>query len=160
MIDTLATDNDAVQVVLMRQQHLEIRPQPRDRQGQHHFREVLGHGDTLSYKEVDMSAMPASVVIELVDSLCSYHCPYVGKAHAHGKYGPRRRRQHQGIDLPCRVGDPIYATFSGRVRISGVQQGEDTAIWSSFATTTAWRLTTATCRNARSSPGSGSRRAR
>lgn len=30
----------------------------------------------------------------------------------------RRRRKHQGIDLPLNTGDPIYATFNGKVRIS------------------------------------------
>ena len=67
--------------------------------------------------------MPSSVLIDLIDSTATFHCPYVGKAHPHGKYGPRRRRQHQGIDLPLRTGDPIYATFSGRVRISEYNRG-------------------------------------
>ena len=75
------------------------------------------------YKEVDMSGMPKSVVIDLVDSLTSYHCPYQGSVHPRGKYGPRRRRQHQGVDLPLKMGDPVYATFCGRVRISQYNKG-------------------------------------
>lgn len=51
--------------------------------------------------------MPKSVVIDLVDSLTSYHCPYQGSVHPRGKYGPRRRRQHQGVDLPLKMGDPV-----------------------------------------------------
>ncbi len=43
-----------------------------------------------------MSEMPKSVVIDLVDSLTSYHCPYQGSVHPRGKYGPRRRRQPSG----------------------------------------------------------------
>ena len=39
-------------------------------------------------------SMPKSVVIDLVDSLTSYHCPYQVQC-THGKYGPRRRRQHR-----------------------------------------------------------------
>ena len=75
------------------------------------------------YREVDMSGMPKSVVIDLVDSLTCYHCPYQGTVHPHGKYGPRRRRQHQGVDLPLKTGDPVYATFCGRVRISQYNKG-------------------------------------
>ena len=70
-----------------------------------------------------MSEMPKSVVIDLVDSLTSYHCPYQGSVHPRGKYGPRRRRQHQGVDLPLKTGDPVYATFCGRVRISQYNRG-------------------------------------
>ena len=75
------------------------------------------------YKEVDMSSMPKSVVIDLIDSLTGYHCPYQGSVHPRGKYGPRRRRQHQGVDLPLKTGDPVYATFCGRVRISEYNKG-------------------------------------
>jgi murein DD-endopeptidase MepM/ murein hydrolase activator NlpD len=32
------------------------------------------------------------------------------------KYGPRRRGIHQGTDIDLETGDPIYATFDGRVR--------------------------------------------
>ena len=69
-----------------------------------------------------MSSMPKSVVIDLVDSVTSYHCPYQGSVHPRGKYGPRRR-QHQGVDLPLKVGDAVYATFCGRVRISEYNKG-------------------------------------
>ena len=71
-----------------------------------------------------MSEMPKSVVIDLVDSLTSYHCPLSGvRCTPRGKYGPRRRRQHQGVDLPLKTGDPVYATFCGRVRISQYNRG-------------------------------------
>lgn len=32
-------------------------------------------------------------------------------------YGPRRRRMHHGIDLKVQVGDTIYASFDGKVRV-------------------------------------------
>ncbi len=123
VIDTLPTDNDAVQVVLYGNNTWKYVRNREIAKDSTIFEKYWDTATLFPYKEVDMSAMPASVVIELVDSLCSYHCPYVGKAHAHGKYGPRRRRQHQGIDLPCKIGDPIYATFSGRVRISEYNKG-------------------------------------
>ena len=33
------------------------------------------------------------------------------------KFGPRRRRMHNGIDVKVQVGDTIYAAFDGKVRI-------------------------------------------
>jgi murein DD-endopeptidase MepM/ murein hydrolase activator NlpD len=53
-----------------------------------------------------------------VDSLDQYHCPYQAKVYHRGKFGPRRGRRHQGVDLPLKVGDPVYATFTGKVRVS------------------------------------------
>jgi hypothetical protein len=56
--------------------------------------------------------------IWLVDSLSQFHCPYKGSIRPYGKYGPRKNRRHQGVDLPLAVGTPIYATFPGKVRVS------------------------------------------
>ena len=123
VLDTLATENDAVQVILYsnnswkyilnREFDIEITI----------FYKFCETTTLFPYKEVDMSGMPKSVVIDLVDSLTSYHCPYQGSVHPRGKYGPRRRRQHQGVDLPLKMGDPVYATFCGRVRISQYNKG-------------------------------------
>ena len=29
------------------------------------------------------------------------------------KYGPRGRRNHNGVDIPLKIGEPIYAAFDG-----------------------------------------------
>ena len=63
---------------------------------------------------VELKDIPMSMVIDLVDTLKSYHYPYKGRVTS--KYGPRRRRIHQGTDIDLETGDPIYATFDGRVR--------------------------------------------
>ena len=65
------------------------------------------------YKE-ELKDLPMSMVIDLVDTLKSYHCPITGRVTS--KYGPRRRGIHQGTDIDLETGDPIYATFDGRVR--------------------------------------------
>ena len=65
--------------------------------------------------KVELNDLPISMVIDLVDSLKSYHYPVKGRVTS--KYGPRRRRIHQGTDIDLETGDPIYATFDGRVRI-------------------------------------------
>lgn len=65
--------------------------------------------------KVELKDLPISMVIDLVDSLKSYHYPSKGRVTS--KYGPRRRRVHQGTDIDLETGDPVYATFDGRVRI-------------------------------------------
>jgi murein DD-endopeptidase MepM/ murein hydrolase activator NlpD len=67
---------------------------------------------------IELSDMPAQWSIWCVDSLDQYHCPYQGEVYYRGKFGMRRGRRHQGVDLPLKKGDPIYATFTGKVRIS------------------------------------------
>ena len=123
VIDTLATANDAVQVVLYGNNTWKYIRNREIAKDSTIFEKYWDTTTLFPYKEVDMSAMPFSVVIELVDSLRSYCCPYVGKPHPHGKYGLRRNRQHQGIDIPLKTGDPVHAAFSGRVRISEYNRG-------------------------------------
>lgn len=123
VLDTLESGNDAVQVILFSNntwKYVINREVSRDNTIFEKYWDTKG---LFPYREVDMSAMPSSVVIDLLDSVTGYHCPYQGSIHPRGKYGPRRRRPHQGIDLPLKVGDPIYATFSGRVRISQYHRG-------------------------------------
>ena len=123
VIDTLATDNDAVQVILYSTNSWTDVRNRESAKDSTIFEKFWDTTTLFPYREVDMSGMPKSVVIDLVDSLTCYHCPYQGTVHPHGKYGPRRRRQHQGVDLPLKTGDPVYATFCGRVRISQYNKG-------------------------------------
>ena len=123
VIDTLATDNDAVQVILYSNNSWKYVRNREIAKDSTIFEKYWDTTTLFPYREVDMSGMPKSVVIDLVDSLTCYHCPYQGTVHPHGKYGPRRRRQHQGVDLPLKSGDPVYATFCGRVRISQYNKG-------------------------------------
>ena len=123
VLDTLATENDAVQVILYSNNSWKYVLNREVAKDSTIFEKYWDTTTLFPYKEVDMSGMPKSVVIDLVDSLTSYHCPYQGSVHPRGKYGPRRRRQHQGVDLPLKMGDPVYATFCGRVRISQYNKG-------------------------------------
>ena len=69
----------------------------------------------------DLKELPVSLVIDLVDSLKSYHYPRVGRINS--KYGPRRRGIHQGTDIGLKIGDPVYAVFDGRVRLTQYYRG-------------------------------------
>ena len=67
---------------------------------------------------IEQKDLPDQWSIWLVDSLDQYHCPFQGSIHSRGKFGVRRGRRHQGVDIPLKVGEPVYATFTGKVRMS------------------------------------------
>lgn len=123
VLDTLEAGHDAVRVVLFTNntwKYIRNREVAKDSTI---FQKYWDTTSLFPYREVGMAGIPQAVVIDLVDSTASYHYPYQGAIHPRGKYGPRRARQHQGVDLPLRTGDPIYATFCGRVRISQSTRG-------------------------------------
>ena len=123
VLDTLDSGNDALHVILYANntwKYVRNRAVAKDSTI---FEKYWDTTSLFPYQEVDMSSMPQSVVIDLVDSTKSYHYPYKGAVNPRGKYGPRRGRRHQGVDLPLKTGDSIYATFCGRVRISKYVRG-------------------------------------
>ena len=103
-IDTLDTVNEHVKVVLFGDNTWQYYKTPDESR-------------TNPYG-LQLSDLPVSWSLWLVDSLDQYHCPYQGDIHYRGKFGPRRGRRHQGVDLPLKTGDPIYAAFTGKVRLS------------------------------------------
>ncbi|MGM9735513.1 MAG: peptidoglycan DD-metalloendopeptidase family protein [Candidatus Cryptobacteroides sp.] len=116
-VDTLDTVNEFVKVVLYA-----------DNTWKYHktagFEKLAGvfddHWNTEEsnpYK-VTLEQLPQSWSLWMVDSLDQYHCPFQGEVYYRGKFGIRRGRRHQGVDLPLKVGDPIYAAFTGKVRVS------------------------------------------
>lgn len=122
-IDTLPSANEAVSIVLYNDntwRYVRNKEQVKDSEIYTRYWDTTA---VLPYREIALSSFPSSIVIDLVDSLQAYHYPYKGSIHPRGTFGPRRRRPHRGIDLPLKTGDPIYATFNGRVRISQYNNG-------------------------------------
>ena len=66
---------------------------------------------------VDVSEVPDSVVI----SCKGYVSPVIGSTTSH--FGPRGSRNHYGIDIALRTGDPVGAAFDGKVRITRYDRG-------------------------------------
>ena len=116
-IDTLSTANEFIKVVLFADNTWQYIKLP----GYQTEKDVFEKNwDTVSsnpYK-LEQKDLPYSWSIWLVDSLNQYHCPFQGEIHPRGKFGPRRGRRHQGVDIPLKTGDPVYATFTGKVRMS------------------------------------------
>lgn len=70
---------------------------------------------TNAYGE-SLESLPPRVTICLVDTLSKWTCPNQTKVFS--KFGYRRGRRHQGVDLPYPTGTPVPAAFDGRVRVS------------------------------------------
>ena len=115
-IDTLDTANEYIKVILFGDNTWEYYKTPE-------FQAVAGVFDDHWTEATDpygipQAELPAQWTIWCVDDLGQYHCPYQGEVYYRGKFGIRRGRRHQGVDLPLKTGEPIYATFTGKVRIS------------------------------------------
>ena len=116
-IDTLNTVNEHVKVILYGDNTWQYYKTPDFQALSGVFEDHWVEDGTNPYG-IEQSALPEAWSLWLVDSLDQYHCPFKGDVHYRGKFGVRRGRRHQGVDLPLKVGDPIYATFTGKVRIS------------------------------------------
>ena len=116
-VDTLDTANEHIKVILYGDNTWQYYKTPGFQQVAGVYDSNWNDSDTNPY-DLQLQDLPAQWSIWLVDSLDQYHCPYQGKVYHRGKFGPRRGRRHQGVDLPLKVGDPVYATFTGKVRVS------------------------------------------
>ncbi len=82
------------------------------------------HWDTaqvFAYRTVELKDLPDVVDVKLISDYDDFHAPYMTKVYS--KYGPRGRRNHNGVDLPLKTGDPVFATFEGKVRYSTYNSG-------------------------------------
>ena len=116
VIDTLTTGNDALRIILFNDNTWRYILSEEYKNDPEVFNDHWNTDATHAYNDVDVNSLPEATAIRLVDSLESYHYPFMGRITS--RYGPRRGRPHQGIDLALKTGDPIYATFDGKVRVS------------------------------------------
>ena len=68
-----------------------------------------------------LESLPLRNSIALVDSASRFVVPYQTKVFS--RFGIRRGRRHQGVDLPLKTGTPVMAAFDGRVRASTYSKG-------------------------------------
>ena len=116
-IDTLDTANEYIKVILRADNTWSYYKTPGFQQVTGVFDEHWDETTTNPYG-IEQANLPSQWSIWLVDSLDQYHCPFQGSVYYRGKFGVRRGRRHQGVDLPLKTGDPIYAAFTGKVRMS------------------------------------------
>lgn len=116
-IDTLDTVNEYIKVILYGDNTWQYYKTPEYQKVTGVFDEYWNDSASNPYG-IEQKDLPESWSIWLVDSLNQYHCPYQGDVYYRGKFGIRRGRRHQGVDLPLKTGEPIYAAFTGKVRMS------------------------------------------
>lgn len=121
-IDTLDTELDYVKIILFSDNTWKYVKDSAYREIEDVFTKHWDNVNTNPYG-IPLDSLEKSWAIWLVDDLGGYHCPYQGEVYPRGKFGPRRGRRHLGVDLPLKVGEPIYATFNGKVRISKYMKG-------------------------------------
>ena len=122
VLDTLPSGHDAVQVILYANNTWRYVRNREIEKDSTIFERYWDTTKLFPYRDVEYASLPRATVIQLVDSTNGYHTPYK-PAPVRSRYGPRRGRAHQGVDLALKAGEPIYATFSGRVRISEYNRG-------------------------------------
>jgi len=82
------------------------------------------HRDTtqiFSYKSIQLADLPDRVDLCLINHAHEFHYPIKGMVRS--KYGIRKRRNHNGVDIPLTTGEPIYSTFDGKVRYAKFNSG-------------------------------------
>ena len=113
--DTLDTGNPDVKVVLYDNGTYRYVKSPLAMADDSVFTEYWDERSVNPYRS-QPDALPDQFSIWIVDSLDSYCCPHIVTPRS--KFGYRRGRRHQGVDLPYAKGTPVPAAFDGKVRIS------------------------------------------
>lgn len=116
VIDTLPTESDAISIVLFNDNTWRYVMSESYKNDPDIFNDHWNTNASHAYSDVALESLPEAIPIRLVDSLESYHYPFMGQVTS--RYGLRRGRPHQGMDIGLKTGDPVYAVFDGKVRFS------------------------------------------
>jgi murein DD-endopeptidase MepM/ murein hydrolase activator NlpD len=116
VIDTLPTENKSLSIILFNNNTWRYILSEDYKEDATIFSDHWSTDTIHAYADIPVDSLPVATAIKLVDSLESHHFPYMGRISS--RYGMRRGRPHQGLDLSLKTGDPIYAAFDGKVRVS------------------------------------------
>lgn len=83
------------------------------------FNEYWSTSKLYPYKDIDLSKMKDSIVFNLEES--SFYCTPTD--YLFSPFGPRRGRQHKGIDTDLDIGDTLRTVFDGKVRYAKYVSG-------------------------------------
>lgn len=121
-MDTIDTDRPNVKIITYtnntwRYLHTDYSQRANQEVFQNHW---VTNG-VFAYRDVNIADVPETMEIELIKNLDDYHPPVLGRVSS--RYGPRGRGMHKGIDIGLPVGEPIFATFEGKVRYARYNSG-------------------------------------
>ncbi len=119
-LDTIETSTPGVSIVLFDNNTWEYYRDPAVIMSKRIFTEHWSEEYPDPYK-MNLDSLPDRISIWVVDTADHYRCPYQTKVYS--PFGYRHRRRHQGVDLPLKTGTPVYAAFSGKVRMSKYYSG-------------------------------------
>ena len=119
--DTLDTENAGIKVILYPDYTWRYIKDPSLAMANEVFNEAWDNKKVNPYEKVAFNDLPLVWSMWVVDSLGQYHCP--NQTDVRSGFGIRRGRRHQGVDLPLKTGDPVYAAFDGKVRLSSYVSG-------------------------------------
>lgn len=120
VMDTIETQSPGVMIILYSDNTWKYYRDPANIMTSWVFKENWSGDYPNPYKE-SLISLPEKVSLWVVDSLCEYKCPNQTKVYS--PFGYRHRRRHQGVDLPLKKGDKVYAAFAGKVRLSKYYRG-------------------------------------
>lgn len=122
-IDTLDTTNPSIKIALMEDGTWEYRKDLKALAAQDVFNSHWDDKSSDSFK-LEWKDFPYKSYVWLVDSASRYCYPgNIKNIEISSKFGIRHGRPHRGLDLRMPKGTPIYATFSGKVRMAKYLSG-------------------------------------
>lgn len=83
------------------------------------FNDYWSNSKLYPYQNIDLSLMKDSIEIEL--DINDFYCS--PSDYLYSAFGPRRGRQHKGIDTDLDIGDTLRTMFSGKVRYTNYVKG-------------------------------------
>lgn len=120
VLDTIETQTPGVCILLLADNTWRFWRDPSEAVKNEVFREAWNNEYASAYN-VPFSSLPDRINIWVCDQNNQYKCP--NKTRVYSPFGTRHHRRHQGVDLPLQKGTPVYAAFSGKVRLSKYYRG-------------------------------------
>lgn len=118
--DTLATSDPRIVMIINANGTWEYRKNYETSAVDSIMREDWLEDKIMPYK-IERDSLPYRITLWLADSLERFCCPC--SVPVFSKFGIRRGRNHNGVDLPSPTGTPTYSAFAGKVRISMYTKG-------------------------------------
>lgn len=119
-VDTLDTSDPRIKMVLRSDHTWDFVKNPETALSEAVYLDAWDNSKAKVYN-VAYDALPYRATIWLVDSLSQFCVPFQTKVFS--KFGYRRSRQHNGVDLPLQMGAPVRAAFPGKVRYASRNGG-------------------------------------
>lgn len=122
VLDTIATEDPETFIVLYSNNTFDYyRPELKRMDELPVYRNNWDTTSIFSYRNINLEDLPQIVELKLIDHYNEFRTPVQAKVFS--KYGPRRRANHNGVDLPMKTGEPIFAAFDGKVRYAKYNTG-------------------------------------